>query len=162
MSSDSSGPPSPAIRRFRHHIVRLWLGQVATGLGDQLHSVALVWIAVESVGERAGWVIAAGAISRLTFGFAGGAFADRWDRQGVQLPVYDLSRGSWRRPHRRTGNLRHIRPADRDRPWRRDAWRRRTLGFNGRISSRTRSDGRLETSSRASRSGRPSRSCDRS
>lgn len=71
----------PRIRVFRRHILRLWLGQVATGLGDQLHSVALVWIAVESVGERAGWVMAAGAASRLVFGFVGGVYADRWDRQ---------------------------------------------------------------------------------
>ncbi len=81
MSSASAGELTPRIRRFRRHIVRLWLGQVATGLGDQLHSVALVWIAVESLGERAGWVMAAGAVSRLAFGFVGGAYADRWDRQ---------------------------------------------------------------------------------
>jgi len=72
---------TPRIRRFRRHVVRLWLAQVASGLGDQLHQVALVWIAVEAVGQRAGWVLAAGAVSRLVFGFIGGAYADRWDRQ---------------------------------------------------------------------------------
>ncbi len=68
-------------RRFRRHFVRLWLGQVASGVGDQLHHVALIWIAVEAVGERAGWVVAAGAITRLVCGLAGGVYADRWDRQ---------------------------------------------------------------------------------
>ena len=91
MSRASEGPPTPEIRRFRRHIVRLWLGQVATGIGDQLHSVALLWIAVESVGERAGWVIAAGALSRLAFGFVGGAYADRWDRQKTLIACDLLS-----------------------------------------------------------------------
>ena len=68
-------------RRFRRHFLRLWLGQVTSGIGDQLHHVALVWIAVEAVGEQAGWVMAAGAIARLVFGLAGGVYADRWDRQ---------------------------------------------------------------------------------
>ncbi len=89
MTSATSGELAARIQRFRRDIFRLWLGQVATGLGDQLHSVALVWIAVESVGERAGWVMAAGAISRLAFGLMGGAYADRWDRQRT-LIVCDL------------------------------------------------------------------------
>ncbi len=72
-------------RRFRRHIATLWLGQVLSSIGDRLHEVALVWIAVESVGERAGLVIAAGALSRLAFGFAGGALADRWDRQHTMI-----------------------------------------------------------------------------
>lgn len=69
------------IRTFRRHFPRLWLGQVTSGIGDQLHHVALVWIAVEAVGERAGWVMAAGAITRLVCGLLGGVYADRWDRQ---------------------------------------------------------------------------------
>jgi MFS family permease len=77
----TAAPDASRIRRFRRHFARLWLGQVATALGDRLHEVALVWIAVESVGEQAGFVMAAGALSRLAFGFPGGALADRWDRQ---------------------------------------------------------------------------------
>ena len=82
-----------ALQRFRRHIATLWLGQVLSSIGDRLHEVALVWIAVESVGERAGLVVAAGAVARLAFGFAGGALADRWDRQRSMIGC-DLARAA--------------------------------------------------------------------
>ncbi len=43
----------------RHRLPLLWLGQLLSGVGDRLHVVALMWIAIEAVGERAGFVAAA-------------------------------------------------------------------------------------------------------
>jgi MFS family permease len=72
-------------------LLTLWIGQLLSGLGDRLHVVALMWIAVDAVGARAGWVLAAGATARLAFGLAGGVYADRWDRRRVMV-VCDLFR----------------------------------------------------------------------
>ena len=67
--------------RFWRHFRLLWLGQLLSAVGDRLHSVALVWIAVQAASSDAGWVLAAGAAGRLVFGLIGGAYADRVDRQ---------------------------------------------------------------------------------
>ena len=71
----------PAEQRFWRHFRLLWLGQLLSAIGDRLHSVALVWIAVQAASSGAGWVLAAGAAGRLLFGLIGGAYADRLDRQ---------------------------------------------------------------------------------
>ncbi len=71
----------PAEQRFWRHFRLLWLGQLLSAVGDRLHSVALVWIAVQAASSGAGWVLAAGAAGRLLFGLIGGAYADRLDRQ---------------------------------------------------------------------------------
>lgn len=68
-------------RRFRRDFALLWLGNLASAIGDRLHAVALAWIAVEIAGSSAGYVLAAGAAGRLLFGLFGGAYADRLDRQ---------------------------------------------------------------------------------
>jgi hypothetical protein len=72
-------------RRFRRHITALWFGQLSSAIGDRLHEIALVWIAVEAVGSGAGWVVAAGSVSRLLFGLIGGVYADRLDRQWLMV-----------------------------------------------------------------------------
>jgi DHA3 family macrolide efflux protein-like MFS transporter len=66
-------------------IPRLWLGQIFSSVGDQLHQVALVWIAVEAIGASAGLVVASGTAARLCFGLVGGVYADRWDRQRTMI-----------------------------------------------------------------------------
>ncbi|MBW2282716.1 MAG: MFS transporter [Deltaproteobacteria bacterium] len=69
----------------------LWAGQLLSGIGDRLHAVALMWIAVEAVGERAGFVAAAGPAAQLLLGLLGGVYADRWDKRRAML-VADLLR----------------------------------------------------------------------
>ncbi len=80
----------PAEQRFWQHFRLLWLGQLLSAVGDRLHSVALVWIAVQAASSGAGWVLAAGAAGRLVFGLIGGAYADRLDRQRLIIAC-DLS-----------------------------------------------------------------------
>ena len=86
MSSDSD--PSTVVDpqvRFPRHFGILWLGQLLSAFGTQLNSLALVWIAVETGGENAGFVVAAGATGRLLFSLIGGAYADRVDRQKMMV-----------------------------------------------------------------------------
>ena len=54
------------------HLALLWAGQLLSAIGDQLHQVALMWIAVSAVGAGAGLVAAAGTAARLVFGLLGG------------------------------------------------------------------------------------------
>lgn len=77
----------------RAHLIRLWIGQLFSAVGDQLHQVALVWIAVEAVGASAGLVVAAGTAARLAFGLTAGVYADRWDRQYAMIGA-DLGRAA--------------------------------------------------------------------
>ena len=91
--SEANPAARPRQRRFRREIVRLWLGQLLSAVGDRLHEIALVWIAVDAVGEHAGWVIAAGSAARLLCGLPGGVYADRWHRQRVMIAC-DLLRAA--------------------------------------------------------------------
>jgi MFS family permease len=78
-------------RQFR----LLWLGRVASGIGDALVPVALTF-AVLSINRSAsalGGVLAAITISRVAFTLAGGVIADRLSRKTVVLGC-DLVRGS--------------------------------------------------------------------
>lgn len=50
-----------------------------------------MWIAVEAVGERAGFVAAAGPAAQLALGLLGGVYADRWDKRRAMLAA-DLLR----------------------------------------------------------------------
>lgn len=81
----SAGIETTAERRFRRELLALWIGQLLSAIGDRMHEIALVWIAVGVVGERAGWVIAVGSMSRLLFGLPGGVFADRWHRKHTMI-----------------------------------------------------------------------------
>ncbi len=72
----------------------LWLGQMLSAIGDVLHEIALMWIAVEAIGERAGLVALAGPLTRLVFGLAGGVYADRWDRQRAMIAADLLRAGA--------------------------------------------------------------------
>ncbi len=67
------------------HLAILWLSQVLSAMGDYLYEIAVLWIAVKSVGSGAGIVAAAEAGSMLIFGLLGGVYADRWDRQKVMV-----------------------------------------------------------------------------
>lgn len=69
----------------RGRVALLWAGQLLSGIGDRLHVVALMWIAVEAVGERAGFVAAAGPAAQLMLGLLGGVYADRWNKRHAML-----------------------------------------------------------------------------
>ncbi|MGE0686571.1 MAG: MFS transporter [Dehalococcoidia bacterium] len=64
----------------RPHLALLWLSQVLSSAGDNFYNVAIVWTAVNVAGASAGFVIAAGSVTRIILGPIGGALADRWDR----------------------------------------------------------------------------------
>jgi MFS family permease len=64
-----------------------------SAIGDRLHEVALMWIAVEAVGGDAGLVAAAGTVTRLLLGLPAGVWADRWDRRRTMIAA-DLVRAA--------------------------------------------------------------------
>jgi MFS family permease len=72
-------------RTSERPLAALWLGQALSAVGDRLHEVALIWIAVQAVGGRAGFVAGAGAVARLGVGLLGGVYADRWNRRYAML-----------------------------------------------------------------------------
>src|SRR5436853_3031443 len=74
------------VLRLRH-IAFLWLSQVLSAMGDYFYQMAVMWIAVKSVGSEAGIVAAAEAGSMLIFGLLGGVYADRWNRRTVMISV---------------------------------------------------------------------------
>jgi MFS family permease len=75
----------------QRHLVLLWLSQLLSAVGDQLYEIAVVWLAVRLVASAAGFVLSAGALSRMLLGVFGGVFADRWDRRKTML-IVDLLR----------------------------------------------------------------------
>jgi MFS family permease len=80
-------------RASTSHLALLWAGQLLSAIGDQLHQVALMWIAVSAVGAGAGLVAAAGTAARLVFGLLGGVYSDRWDRRRAMI-ASDLVRAA--------------------------------------------------------------------
>lgn len=75
------------------HLMRLWLSQVLSSVGDQLYSIAAIWIAIKMGGANAGYVAAAGSITGTCLGLIGGVYADRWDRRKTMIAV-DLLRAA--------------------------------------------------------------------
>jgi MFS family permease len=76
-------------RDFRH----LFFAVAISELGDALHYIALMWIALEKGGPLG--VVAvrlADSVPALVFGLHGGIAADRWDRKRVMISA-DLVRG---------------------------------------------------------------------
>jgi Arabinose efflux permease len=71
----------------RPHIALLWVSQVLSAMGDYFYTIAVVWMAVKTVGSNAGLVVGAEAVSQLVFGLLGGVYADRWDRRKVMVTV---------------------------------------------------------------------------
>ncbi|HTK11156.1 MAG TPA: MFS transporter [Ktedonobacteraceae bacterium] len=78
----------------KRHIAFLWVSQVLSAMGDYFYSIAVIWIAVKTVGSGAGIVAAAEAASTLVFGLLGGVFADRWDRRKVMVTVDIIRAGT--------------------------------------------------------------------
>jgi hypothetical protein len=87
--------PSPtALRLLRRHDFRnLFLAVSTSELGDSLHYIALMWVALQTGGPLG--VIAvrlADSVPSLLFGLHGGLAADRRDRRSVMVAA-DLARG---------------------------------------------------------------------
>jgi hypothetical protein len=92
MTGDTNRSDSPGklslwhllkLRNFRW----LWLGQLVSLLGDQVHFVALTWLVLQ-VAENAftvGSVLAINGIPRALFMLVGGAFTDRFSPKIVML-----------------------------------------------------------------------------
>ena len=104
----SAGPRPRALRLLRRHDFRnLFLAVSASELGDSLHYIALMWVALETGGPLG--VVAvrlADSVPALLFGLHGGLVADRWDRRSVMI-----SRRSRSRPDARADrNRRSLRP----------------------------------------------------
>jgi MFS family permease len=73
------------------HLVWLWLSQITSAIGDQLYTVAVIWIAVERGNGAAGYVAAAGTFVGLFLNPVAGVLADRWDKRSTMVAV-DLLR----------------------------------------------------------------------
>jgi MFS family permease len=71
----------------RPHLVRLWLSQVLSSIGDQLYTIAVIWIAIRLAGGQGGLVVAAESAAALAFGLLAGVYVDRWDRQVTMISV---------------------------------------------------------------------------
>src|SRR5947209_3527181 len=70
----------------------LWGGQVFSAVGDELYGIALVWLAADLIGTRAGYLLAVQALAVLLTSLFGGIWADRWDHRRTLVGV-DLFRG---------------------------------------------------------------------
>src|SRR5436190_12509892 len=88
-------PPTPALRLLRRHDFRNVFAAVsASELGDSLHYIALMWVALRTGGPLG--VVAvrlADSVPALVFGLHGGVVADRWNRRSVMIAA-DLVRGA--------------------------------------------------------------------
>jgi MFS family permease len=78
-------------RQFR----LLWLGRLASGIGDALVPVALTFavLSIHHSASALGGVLAAFTVARVVFTLAGGVIADRLSRKTIILGS-DLARGS--------------------------------------------------------------------
>ena len=77
-----------AVQPLRERQFRLlWLGQVASGMGDALVPVALAFavLSVNSSATALGGVLAAFTLTRVVFTLVGGVVADRLPRRAVML-----------------------------------------------------------------------------
>lgn len=77
----------------QRHLAIFWLSQILSAIGDNLYTIAVVWIAVQLAGSGAGLVVAAQSVSALAFGLLGGVYADRWNRR-ITMIVVDLVRAA--------------------------------------------------------------------
>jgi MFS family permease len=93
---ENSTPETAEIRFYlqilrQRHLAALWASQVLSAIGDQLHSLAVLWISVQVGGARAGFVVVSGTLAGLVLGLIGGVYADRWNRRTTMV-VVDLMR----------------------------------------------------------------------
>lgn len=81
------------LRPLRHKpVVWIWSGQVFSAVGDEIHKVALVWLAAGLIGKNTGYLSAIQAASIFFFSLVGGAVADNWDHRRTMIAA-DVLRG---------------------------------------------------------------------
>ncbi|HEX4926189.1 MAG TPA: MFS transporter [Bdellovibrionales bacterium] len=81
------------LRPLKHRpVVWIWGGQVLSAVGDEIHKVALVWLAAGLIGNNTGYLSAIQAASIFLFSLLGGAFADSWDHRRTMITA-DILRG---------------------------------------------------------------------
>lgn len=71
----------------------LWAGEALSAVGDEIYRVALTWIAVGLVGEKAGYLTAGQAAALFFFSLVGGYWSDRWDSRRTMY-WSDFARGA--------------------------------------------------------------------
>lgn len=74
-------------------IARLWTALSLSAIGDQLHQMALVWLAVGLVGGDTGYVAAADSVALLLVALFAGAWVEGWEQRRVMMTA-DLSRAA--------------------------------------------------------------------
>ena len=82
-----------ALRTLRHRNFRLiWLGQLVTGVGGQMQSVALAWhlFVLTNSTLRVGLFGFFSVIPFMVLSFVGGATADKFDRRRVMLVTQSI------------------------------------------------------------------------
>ena len=72
-------------------ILRLWLGQALSAVGDEIYRVGLTWLAVGLIGADTGYLNAAQYAALMILSFIGGKWADHWDPLKTMIRV-DLIR----------------------------------------------------------------------
>lgn len=78
----------PMLKALRQRaIALLWGGQALSAIGDEIYRVALTWLAVGLIGEKAGYLSAAQSAALLALSLAGGRWADAWDRRRTMVGV---------------------------------------------------------------------------
>ncbi|MBS1984503.1 MAG: MFS transporter, partial [Bdellovibrionales bacterium] len=65
----------------RRSIALLWGGQVLSNVGDEIYKVAMVWMAADLIGLKAGYLTAGLACLVFIFSLIGGIWADNWDHR---------------------------------------------------------------------------------
>lgn len=87
-------PASPARLAANADFLRLWIGQVASALGNGVSLVAtpLLVLALSDSPALAGLVAAARTAPYILLGLPAGALIDRWDRRTI-LILCDIARG---------------------------------------------------------------------
>lgn len=74
----------------RPHLALLWSSQVLSAIGDQLYTIAVIWIAVRLAGNSGGLVVAAESGAALAFSLLGGVYVDRWNRRAIMVAADGL------------------------------------------------------------------------
>ena len=72
-------------------VLRLWIGQLGSAIGDEIYKIAFIWIAVDMIGPNTGYLASLQLISVLLFGILGGKWSDRWAPYKTMMGV-DLLR----------------------------------------------------------------------